>query len=374
MNGAAQPKTVRVELGERGYDIVIGNGLVASAGAHIKPLLAQPRVVTITDENVAGHWLEPYRASLAAAGIEGAELILPPGEQTKDFQHLQQVSEWLLETGIDRKTMLVALGGGVIGDLAGFAAAIALRGIPFVQVPTTLLSQVDSSVGGKTAIDTPQGKNLVGAFYQPKLVLADMDTLDTLPGREVMAGYAEVVKYGLLGDKDFFEWCEANGPALAAGGGPERAHVVEMSCLAKARIVADDEREAGQRALLNLGHTFAHAFEIEAGFGGSLLHGEAVAMGMVAAFGLSQRLGFCPGQDVDRVRRHFEAVGLPTGVSKVRGESWTAERMIEHMGRDKKTEGGRLTFILARGIGEAFISRDVDMADLSAYLDDYLAS
>ncbi len=371
---AHAPKVLRVDLAERSYDILIGNGLVASAGEHIKPLLASPRVLTITDENVARHWLEPYRQSLASAGIDNRELILPPGEQTKSFEYLQQVTEWLLETGVDRKTTLVALGGGVIGDLAGFAAAITLRGIPFIQVPTTLLSQVDSSVGGKTAIDMPQGKNLVGAFYQPQLVLADMDVLDTLPGREFMAGYAEVVKYGLLGDPDFFEWCESHGKALAAGDSAERAHAVETSCSAKARVVAADEFEADQRALLNLGHTFAHAFEAEVGFGDKLLHGEAVGMGMVCAFELSHRLGLCQGQDVERVRRHFDAVGMPTNINALSDETWTADRLIDHMGRDKKTEGGRLTFILARGIGEAFISRDVDTDVLRDYLEKYLAS
>lgn len=366
--------TLRVDLGERGYDIVIGKGLVGSAGSRMMPLLTTPRVLTITDENVAAHWLEPYRASLADAGITGTELVLPPGEQTKSFEYLQRVVEWMLDTGVDRKTMLVALGGGVIGDLAGFAAAITLRGMPFVQIPTTLLAQVDSSVGGKTAIDTAQGKNLVGAFHQPQLVLADTDVLDTLPERQFMAGYAEVVKYGLIGDLAFFEWCEANGGALAAGDPAKRAHAVEASCRAKAAIVAEDERETGRRALLNLGHTFAHAFEAEAGFGERLLHGEAVGIGMTCAFELSQRLGLCDGQDVARVRAHFQRVGMPIDLKAISDASWTADRLIEHMGRDKKTESGVLTFIMANGIGKAFICRDVDMVSLHDYLCDFLAS
>lgn len=372
MSADSARKTLRVELGERGYDIVIGNGVLAEAGRLMAPLLAHPRVLTVTDENVARHWLAPYRASLETAGIGGADLVLPPGEQTKSFAYLQQLTEWLLETGVQRNTMLVALGGGVIGDLAGFAAAVTLRGMPFVQIPTTLLAQVDSSVGGKTAIDTPQGKNLVGAFHQPRLVLADTGVLETLPRRQVLAGYAEVVKYGLLGDRDFFEWCESHGAAMVAGDAAARAEGIAASCRAKAEIVAEDEHEAGRRALLNLGHTFGHAFEAELGFGEGLLHGEAVAIGTLCAFEFSQRLGLCPGQDTARVRAHFEHIGLPTTLAGVKDDGWTADRLIAHMGRDKKAEAGGLTFILTRGIGDAFISRDVDVAALGPYLEDFL--
>lgn len=262
----------------------------------------------------------------------------------------------------------------MIGDLTGFAASILLRGLGFVQIPTTLLSQVDSAVGGKTAIDMPSGKNLVGSFHQPRLVLADMDALATLPRRELLAGYAEVVKYGLLGDIDFFAWCEANGAALAAGDADIARQAVVASCRAKAAIVARDERETGDRALLNLGHTFGHALEVERGFGGALLHGEAVAMGTIMAFDLSARLGFCPGQDAVRVRRHFDAVGLPTGIAGIREPHWTAGKLVAHMAKDKKAKDGRITFILAHGIGRAFIARDVAVEAVTELLADALAA
>ncbi|MEK9754032.1 MAG: 3-dehydroquinate synthase [Rhodospirillaceae bacterium] len=374
MNAGTDMRTVRVELGQRGYDIVIGAGVLGRAGEFINPLLASPRVLTVTDENVAEHWLEPYRASLAAAGIKSLELVLPAGERTKSFEYLERVVRWLLDAGVQRRSMVVALGGGVIGDLTGFAAAVTLRGLPLVQIPTTLLAQVDSSVGGKTAIDTPEGKNLVGAFHQPSLVLADTKALDTLPHRQVMAGYAEVVKYGLLGDHDFFEWCERNGEAVAAGDAAARAYAIQESCEAKAEIVAEDELEAGQRALLNLGHTFGHAFEAEAGFDDKLLHGEAVAIGMVSAFEFSARIGLCTGQDVTRVKTHFTRVGLPTGLAGIKQANWTAERILHHMGRDKKAEAGGLTFILTKGIGEAFVQRKVDEAELARYLEDLLGA
>ncbi|MAH84133.1 MAG: 3-dehydroquinate synthase [Rhodospirillaceae bacterium TMED8] len=367
-----QSKTLRVDLGERSYDIVIGKNLINRAGKYLRPHLSEPRVLTITDENVAAHWLEPYKASLVAENICGSEMVLPPGEKTKSFGQLKRVIEWVLQTGVDRKTVLVALGGGVIGDLVGFAAAIALRGIPLIQIPTTLLAQVDSSVGGKTAIDTPQGKNLVGAFYQPRLVLADLTTLDTLPLRQILAGYAEVIKYGLINNPDFFEWCETNGSDLINGDLGLRAHAVEKSCFIKAQVVARDEREAGLRALLNLGHTFGHAFEVEVGFGKKLLHGEAVAMGTIAAFEFSQRLGLCSGQDVVRIREHFRAVGLPIDISSVVTKKWTTDKLIHHMGKDKKVEANVLTFILARGIGSAFVSKNVKIQDLRIHLDNLL--
>ncbi|BBK39562.1 3-dehydroquinate synthase [Allostella sp. ATCC 35155] len=366
--------TVRVGLGERSYDILVGSGLLAEAGARMRPLLPSARVVVVTDETVAALHLDRLRSGLDAAGVRHDAVILPPGETTKDFAHLQHLCERVLELGIDRGSTLVALGGGVIGDITGFAASILLRGIGFVQLPTTLLSQVDSAVGGKTAIDMPTGKNLVGSFHQPRLVLADMDALSTLPRRELLAGYAEVVKYGLLGDADFFDWCEANGAALVAGDRDAARHAVVASCEAKAAIVARDERETGDRALLNLGHTFGHALEVESGFDGGLLHGEAVAIGTIMAFDLSAQLGLCPGQDAVRVRRHFSAVGLPTGLAGIRAVGWTADRLVAHMAKDKKAKNGRITFILARGIGQAFIAADVEIGAVTAMLTDAIAA
>ncbi|MCC7273441.1 MAG: 3-dehydroquinate synthase [Alphaproteobacteria bacterium] len=365
---------VRVGLDARSDDILVGDGLIAGAGARMRAVLPAPRVVVVSDETVAGLHLPALLASLDAAGIRHDRVILPPGEATKDFAHLQHLCEATLGFGIDRRTTLVALGGGVIGDITGFAAAILLRGLGFVQVPTTLLSQVDSAVGGKTAIDMPAGKNLVGAFHQPLLVLADMAALATLPRRELLAGYAEVVKYGLIDDPAFFAWCEANGGALVGGDVDARRHAVVASCRSKAAIVARDERETGDRALLNLGHTFGHALEVEVGFGGALLHGEAVAIGILMAFDLSARLGLCPAEDAARVRRHFGAVGLPTGLATIRGERWTAERLLAHMGKDKKVRDGRVTFILTRGIGKAFVARDVAVADVTGLLADAIAA
>src|SRR6266702_6524265 len=286
---------LRVELGERGYDILVGPGLIGRAGAEILPLLRRRQAVIVTDETVARHHLAPLRASLAKHGIAERTVVLPPGEGTKDLAHFGRLVDDILAGGVERRTMLVALGGGVVGDIAGFAAATLLRGIDFVQVPTTLLAQVDSSVGGKTGINTRHGKNLVGAFYQPRLVLADTDVLDTLPKREMLAGYAEVAKYGLIDAPEFFAWCEKNGAAVLSGDAAKRTYAIEQSCLAKACIVAADERETTDlRALLNLGHTFGHALEAETGFGPDLLHGEAVGAGMAMAFDLSARIGLCP--------------------------------------------------------------------------------
>ena len=372
MTDPAAPITVEVDLGERAYNIVIGEGLIASAAEHVAPLLAQPATFIITDEHLAGHWLAPLQASLDAAGVGHATKILPAGEQTKSIGYVDELTGWLLDSGIDRKTTLIALGGGVIGDLTGFCAAITLRGIPFIQIPTTLLAQVDSSVGGKTGVDTPHGKNLVGAFHQPKLVLADTGSLDTLPWRQVLAGYAEVVKYGMIGDAGFFEWCEANAGALLAGDAGARRYAIEASCRAKAAIVAEDERESGRRALLNLGHTFAHAFEAEAGYSDTLLHGEAGALGCLAAFELSRRLGLWPGQDVERVRAHLETVGLPVTLAGIADAGWTPEAIVGHMGKDKKVDAGRITFVLARAIGDAFTTRDVDPDVLDGLLSEIL--
>ncbi|HSK41307.1 MAG TPA: 3-dehydroquinate synthase [Arenibaculum sp.] len=362
--------TVHVDLGARSYDILIGPGLMERAGERIADVLPGRRFVVVTDETVAGFHLRPFVAALDAAGLarRGVPVVLPAGEKTKSFAHLENLIDTLLGRGIDRSTVLVALGGGVVGDLVGFAAAVTLRGLDFVQVPTTLLSQVDSSVGGKTGINSRHGKNLVGAFHQPRIVLADTGALDTLPRREVLAGYAEVVKYGLIDDPGFFAWLERNGADVVDGKGSARGAAVRASCAAKARIVGADERESAERALLNLGHTFAHAFEAAAGYGAALLHGEAVSLGMVQAFRLSERLGLCTPEVTDRVRGHLDAVGLPTRLSRAARDAWDPDELIGHMAKDKKTRDGRLTFILARGIGQAFVARDVDAATVRSVL------
>jgi len=362
-----------VSLGRRSYDILIGDGLIAEAGRHLAPVLRSPRVVVVTDANVADVALDGLTASLDAAAIAHDRIVLPAGEGTKDFTHLEQVITDILDLGIDRKTSLIALGGGVIGDLTGVVAALTLRGLDFIQIPTTLLAQVDSSVGGKTGINTRHGKNLVGAFHQPRLVLADTAVLDHLPARELRAGYAELVKYGVIDRPDFFNWLEdGNGTALLAGDAAARRHAIRTSCAAKAAIVAADETEQGQRALLNLGHTFGHALEAETGFGDALLHGESVAIGMVMALTLSTRLGLCTGNDVARLRDHLAALGLPCDVSGLDTSGWTAAGLVAHMDKDKKTEQGKLTFILARGIGTAFIETDVARDQVAAVLEEFL--
>jgi len=372
MTAAPDTETLRVALDERSYDIVVGANLIERAADWISPVLARPRCIIITDENVAPHYLAPLSASLQGTGIQVDTITLPPGEQTKSFAQFQILCETILEKKIERSTTLIALGGGVIGDLVGYTAASVLRGLPFIQVPTTLLSQVDSSVGGKTGINTHHGKNLVGAFYQPKLVLADTATLNTLDRRQLLAGYAEVVKYGLIDDLEFFEWLELHAQALIDGDMDKRRHAVLTSCAAKARVVAEDEREGGRRALLNLGHTFGHALEAETGYGDALLHGEAVSIGTVMAFELSQNMDLCPGQDTGRVAAHFDAVGLMADLSHLDTQGWTAEALLDHMSRDKKVEGGKLTFILTHGIGQAFISREVNVDALRALLDHWL--
>lgn len=353
-------RKVVVDLGERRYDILVGAGLIADAGTHLKPLLRRARIAVVTDETVARLHLPALQESLDVAGIHHDTIVLPQGESTKSFAQLEKLTEWLLETGIERGDIVVALGGGVIGDLTGFAAAILRRGVDFVQIPTTLLSQVDSSVGGKTGINTRQGKNLAGAFHQPRLVLADVAALETLPMREFLAGYAEVVKYGLIGDRAFFDWLEENLDRLKEGNREARVQAIVKSCEAKAATVAADERESGVRALLNLGHTFGHALEAATGFSQRLVHGEGVAVGMALAFDLSARLGFCPGQDAVRVRRHLARAGLPSRLADVPGTLPDADALIALMGQDKKVQDGKLTFILARAVGEAFITRDVD--------------
>ncbi len=362
-----EPARLAVALGPRSYEIIVERDLLGRAADFIAPLLRQRRTITVTDRSVAALHLPALEHSLRAAGIECERVIVEAGEGAKDFRHLEALIERLIEMGVERGTTLIALGGGVIGDLAGFAASILLRGIDFIQIPTTLLAQVDSSVGGKTGINTSAGKNLVGSFHQPRLVLADIDTLATLPPRELRAGYAEIVKYGLIGDAGFFAWLERNGGALLAGDAAARRHAVLTSCAAKAAIVAEDERESGSRALLNLGHTFGHALEAECGYSGRLLHGEAVAIGMALAFDLSARLGLCPAADAARLRRHLTDVGLPV-VYPGLGESGMPERLLNHMGRDKKVRGGRLTFVLAEGIGRARIVHDVDPAEVRGLL------
>jgi 3-dehydroquinate synthase len=363
-------ETVRVDLGERSYDIRIASGLIAEAGESIRPFAESGRLAVVTDDTVDALHGPALRASLDRAGLRALWLTVPAGEASKDFAVLHDLLERLLAHGIDRATPVVAFGGGVVGDLAGFVAATALRGLPFVQVPTTLLAQVDSAVGGKTGINSRHGKNLVGAFHQPGLVLADLAALDTLPRRQLLAGYAEIVKYGAIDRPGFFAWLEQNGTGLLDGDMAARAHAVKVSCEAKAAIVAADERESGRRALLNLGHTFGHALEAATGFGDRLLHGEAVAIGMVLAFGLSVRLGLCPPEDAERLRRHLAAAGLPT--LPPRGIGGPAE-LLQHMARDKKVAAGRLTFILAEGLGRAFIARDVDPGEVTALLEEALA-
>ena len=351
---------IRVELGPRAYDIVVGAGTIAEAGARTAKLSRGNRLFVIADEVVAKLHLAALTESLEAAGIDHREIILPPGEQTKDFAHLQRLAEDLLDAGADRGAMLVAFGGGVVGDLAGFAASLLLRGVDFIQIPTTLLAQVDSSVGGKTGINTRHGKNLVGSFHQPRLVLIDTDLLATLPRREILAGYAEIVKYGLIGDAEFFAWLETNGAAVCGRDADALAHAIAASCAAKAAVVAADEHESGRRALLNLGHTFGHALEAETGYGAEIRHGEAVAAGMAMAFDLSARMGLCPAADAARLRDHLRLMGLPAGLRDLPARRWEAARLLAHMAQDKKMRDGKMNFVLARRIGDAFLARDVD--------------
>jgi 3-dehydroquinate synthase len=374
----AAPSIVQVDLAGRAYDIAIGPGLIDRVGELSAKLLAAPRAIIVTDDTVAPLYGARLTASFKKAGVDVQTVVVPAGENSKKFERFGALMNELLDRRPDRKITLVALGGGVVGDLTGFAAAVLLRGVDFIQVPTTLLAQVDSSVGGKTGINTRHGKNLVGAFYQPRLVVADTDVLDTLPRRELLAGYAEVAKYGLIDDPEFWDWCEQNGAAVLAGDAARRTYAIERSCRAKARIVAADERETTDlRALLNLGHTFGHALEAETGFGPDLLHGEAVGAGMAMAFDLSARLGLCPGTDAERVRRHLGGVGLPVRLRTIGGDNrrtWDAAKLIEHMRGDKKAEAGRLTFVLARGIGKAFVTREVDERALGALLDQAIAA
>src|SRR4051794_11058433 len=354
--------TVDVALGERAYDIVIGRDVLPSLGARIAALRAGARAAVVTDRNVAKHWLEKALASLSQAGVGASHIVVEEGEVSKTYAGLERVSEALISAKIERNDLVIALGGGVVGDLAGFAAAILRRGVDFVQVPTSLLAQVDSSVGGKTGINSPQGKNLLGAFHQPVLVIADTGVLDTLPPRQFRAGYAEVAKYGLLGDEAFFTWLESNHADILSGGAA-REHAIATSCRAKAAIVMRDERENGERALLNLGHTFGHALEAATGFSDRLYHGEGVAIGMVLAAELSAELGMIAEADAMRIQRHLAAAGLPTGLQDIAGftqEKIGAGALLELMAQDKKVKRGKLTFILLQTVGQAVIVPDVE--------------
>jgi len=359
---------ITVALGDRAYPVRIEAGLLARAGTILAPLARGRPLAIVADANVAPH-LATLQASLNEADVASEAIVLPPGEGSKNWATLEHLTDRLLALGIERNDHVVALGGGVIGDLVGFATAILKRGCGFVQVPTTLLAQVDSSVGGKTAINARAGKNLIGAFHQPALVLIDPHVLDTLPPRELRAGYAEVVKYGLIDDVAFFEWCEANAATLLAGDAQAREYAIAHSVAAKARIVAEDERETiGKRALLNLGHTFGHALEAEAGFSDRLLHGEAVAAGMALAFAYSADTGLAPGQDATRVAAHLRAIGLPDGVAAA-GIAADSATLVAHMLHDKKMDAGTLPFLLARGIGQTYLDKTVDLASVRAFLD-----
>ncbi len=366
-------ETLRVELGPRSYDIKISEGLIADVANQILPFLQRPKVAVVTDETVAALHLENLMSALRGAGIECEALTVPAGEATKNWQSLSQTVEWLLNQKIERDDMVIAFGGGVIGDLTGFAAAILRRGVRFVQVPTTLLAQVDSSVGGKTGINSPQGKNLIGAFVQPSLVLADIGVLKTLSERDFIAGYGEVAKYGMLGGADFFVWLEENGPRLARGDVAKRIHAVRRSCEMKAEIVAKDEHERGDRALLNLGHTFGHALEAATGYSDRLLHGEGVAIGCALAFELSQKMGLCSQECPSRVRAHLRNMNMKTELSDIVGDLPDSDGLLALMAQDKKVQAGKLRFILARDIGDAFIADDVDLGLVKSVLDKALS-
>jgi 3-dehydroquinate synthase len=374
----AKPTVVEVSLGARSYDIVIGRDILATLGSRIAALRPGARAYIVTDENVARHYIGAAKASLDHAGVTMNSIVVAPGEASKSYRVFEQVCEAIIAARIERGDLVVALGGGVIGDLAGFAAAAVRRGLDYVQVPTTLLAQVDSSVGGKTAIDSAHGKNLIGAFHQPILVLADTALLDTLPVREFRAGYAELVKYGLLGDAVFFVWLEANWRDIFAGGNSSgsfaREHAVAVACRAKAAVVARDERETGDRALLNLGHTFGHALEAACGFSDRLLHGEAIAIGMALAFEFSaRRQGLVSKADAARVVRHLADTGLPRSIKDIPGQQPSVDQLMELIAQDKKVRRGMLTFILVRGIGAAFVEAGVEEREVRAFLNEKLA-
>ncbi len=361
-------RTIAVELANHRYDVMIGAHVIENCGAAIKPFSPRDRSFIITDDTVAKHYLAPLQHTLRASGITADVLILPPGEKTKNSDTLTHVLSALVDAKMERTDAIIALGGGVIGDLVGFAAAILRRGTSFIQVPTTLLAQVDSSVGGKTAINMPQGKNLVGAFHQPVLVLADTQCLNTLPARELRAGYAEIIKYGLINDADFFAWCENNGTALLSGDNKARSYAIEKSVQAKAAIVAQDPNETtGTRALLNLGHTFGHALEAELEYSDRLLHGEAVGIGMQLAFDYSVSQGICPPSDAERLRAHLAKAGMMSDYHSLTNAS--GAKLVAHMSQDKKRQSGTLPFLLARGIGQTYLDKTVNLSDIEAFLD-----
>jgi 3-dehydroquinate synthase len=365
----AEATILKVALGPRSYDIIIGDTLLGGCAELIAGAVPGARCAVVSDTNVAALYLERLTSALTANGNYLGAAVVPPGEASKSFPVLAGLCEELLQMGVERGDAVIALGGGVVGDLAGFAASILRRGVRLVQMPTSLLAQVDSSIGGKTGIDTPQGKNLIGAFHQPALVLADISVLETLPPREFRAGYAEVMKYGLLGDARFFEWLEGNWPEVFSGAGGARTEAIATSCRAKAAIVEADEREeSGTRALLNLGHTFGHALEAFAGYSDRLLHGEAIAIGMRQAFSFSVEQGLCPADDAARVERHLQAAGLPSSLAQIPGPRPTPERLLELMAQDKKVKGGRLALVLVRGIGQAFLERQAPMDRLRSFL------
>jgi len=365
---APELETVSVDLGARSYDILVGHGALAELGPRLLPMLKQKRVFVLTGEHVEAAHRARVEAVLDASGISSSWLALTPGEKTKSFTNLEAILDWLLEGGADRSDILVALGGGVIGDIAGLSASLMKRGMGFVQVPTTLLAQVDSSVGGKTAVNSARGKNLIGAFYQPRLVIADTELLATLPARELRAGYAEIVKYGLINDPAFFDWLEANGARVLALEADAITYAVAVSCRAKAAIVAEDETEKGVRALLNLGHTFGHALEAANYYRPDLLHGEAVAIGMALAFRYGAAEGITPAEDAARVKRMLESSGLQAAIPGRQGGAYTAAELVRLMQQDKKASGGKVPLILARGIGQAYIHPDADLAAVEQFL------
>jgi 3-dehydroquinate synthase len=368
----SSPDTVTVPLGDRAYPILIGRGLLPDAGRHIAPLAPKGRVIVVADRVLAATHLPALLGSLRAKGLAVADLLIDATEEHKTFNDLQNIIDLLLEKKIDRKTLIVAVGGGVIGDLVGFAASIILRGVRFVQVPTTLLAQVDSSVGGKTGINTRYGKNLVGSFHQPALVLIDTDTLTTLPRRQIMAGYAEILKYGLIDARPFFDFLVMNGRHVIDLEHHALQNAIATSCRSKAAIVAADEHETGVRALLNLGHTFGHAIEAEAGYDNSVLHGDAVALGCLMAFDLSVRLGLCPQADYDALTAHQRDLGFALRLPDLAAKPWDAQRLLAAMASDKKATSGRKTFVLARGIGQAFLQPDVEDTAVLATLEAFL--
>ena len=356
---------LRINLKENSYDIIIEHGLLSELGALISKKFGKPKTFIVTDSNIAVHWLKQTIESLSAQGMSPKVLEVPVGESTKSFINLEKIIDQLLESKVDRDSVLIALGGGVIGDLAGFAGAVTLRGIKVIQVPTTLLSQVDSSVGGKTGVNVRQGKNLVGSFHQPSLVAIDTQVLQTLPSRQLFAGYAEVLKYGLIKDRSFFDWLELNGKKVLEGDKLAQQFAIFTSCRIKAEIVEADEKEKNLRAILNFGHTFGHALEAEAGYDGNLLHGEAVSIGMVLAIELSKSLGYLSGQDAGRAVEYIRNIGLPTNINSIEGStSWDPDGIIQHMQHDKKVSNGQLRFVLIKGIGEAYLTADVERNDI----------